>query len=251
MKDNNDLILKEKILEAYNLRGYKKGARQIKMVLYRNLNTNFNLKRIRRIMKKYKIVCPYRKPNPYKKIAKATKEHSTVANTLKRNFKQEIPGKVLLTDITYLKYFNGKTAYLSVIKDGSTNEILAHQLSDSLKLQIATDTIKKLKARELELPDNAFIHSDQGVHYTCPKFQKVLKKNNLKQSMSRRGNCWDNAPIESFFGHLKDEINIGECESYMILNREIDRYIYYYNNHRPQWDLNKLTPVEYRSQLIK
>lgn len=250
IKDNNDLALKEIILEAYNLRGYKKGAQQIKMVLFRDLDTNFNLKRIRRIMKKYKIVCPYRKPNPYKKIAKATKEHSTVPNTLKRNFKQEIPGKVLLTDITYLKYSNGKTAYLSVIKDGSTNEILAHHLSDSLKLKIATETIWKLKANETKLPDDAFIHSDQGVHYTCPKFHKLLVKNKLKQSMSRRGNCWDNAPIESFFGHLKDEINISGCESYKVLNREIDRYIHYYNNHRPQWNLKKLTPVEYRSQLI-
>ena len=169
----------------------------------------YNLKRIRRIMKKYNIICPIRKANPYRRMMKATKEHTVLPNILNRNFKQNIPGKVLLTDITYLFYGNGQKAYLSTIKDGSTNEILAYNVSDSLKLDIVTDTIHKLKKnRNIKLHKDAFIHSDQGVHYTSPIFQKLVKKCELGQSMSRRGNCWDNAPQESFFGHFKDEAYI-------------------------------------------
>ena len=92
-------------------------------------------------MRKYNIVCPHRNPNKYKLIAKATKEHSTLPNTLNREFKQGIPRKVLLTDISYLSYGRGQRAYLSAIKDGSTNEILAYEVSDNLKLELATNTI--------------------------------------------------------------------------------------------------------------
>ena len=91
----------------------------------------------------------------------------------------------------------------------STNEILAYNVSDRITLDIATDTVHKLKKnRNLKLAKDAFIHSDQGVHYTSPIFQKLVKKLGLGQSMSRRGNCWDNAPQESFFGHFKDEAYI-------------------------------------------
>lgn len=125
----------------------------------------YNLKRIRRIMRKYGIICPFRKANPYKRMMKATKEHTILPNLLKRNFKQNIPGKVLLTDITYLFYGKGKKAYLSTIKDGSTNEILAYNVSNRLTLDIATDTVHKLKKnRNIKLAKGAFIHSDQGVH---------------------------------------------------------------------------------------
>lgn len=211
----------------------------------------YNLKRIKRIMKKYSIVCPYRKANPHKRMAKATKEHATLPNSLKRNFKQGVARKVLLTDITYLPYSKGRRAYLSVIKDGSTNEILSYHILNNMSLEIAIETIKKLKSSKIKLSKSAFIHSDQGVHYTHPTFQKLLKKNKIGQSMSRRGNCWDNAPIESFFGHMKDEVEIKKCENYKDLKKEITKYINYYNNHRPQWNLNRLTPVEYRNQLLK
>lgn len=159
-------------------------------------------------MRKCGIECPYRKPNPYKKMAKATKEHRVVPNKLNRNFKQGIPGLVLLTDTTYLLCGNGRVSYLSTIKDGSTNEILAYHISDRITLDITTETIKKLmRNKKVTLHKDAFIHSDQGVHYASPKYQKLLKDCNLGQSMSRRGNCWDNAPQESFFGHVKDEVD--------------------------------------------
>ena len=227
-RNQNDEILRNNILKAYEFKGQKKSARQIKMTLQSQFNINYNLKRIRRIMKKYCICCPIRKPNPYKRMMKATREHSVLTNFLNREFKQNVPAKVLLTDITYLFYGDGKKAYLSTIKDGSTNEILAHNLSENLSLDIAIDTIHKLmKNTDITLSKDAFIHSDQGVHYTSPKFQKLVKDYNLGQSMSRRGNCWDNAPQESFFGHFKDEAHIKSCKSLDELNYEIDDYMNY------------------------
>lgn len=209
-REKQDEVIKNNVLKAFNYRGYKKGSRSIKMTLKEKFGINYSRKRIQRIMRKFNIVCPIRKPNPYKRIAKATKEHTVVPNILNRNFKQDIPGKVLLTDITYLPYSNSN----------------------------------------IKLAKDAFIHSDQGSHYTSPTFQKLLKSKKLGQSMSRRGNCWDNAPQESFFGHMKDEINYKSCSSLEELQLIIDDYIDYYNNERCQWNLKKLTPVKYRNQLL-
>ena len=110
-------------------------------------------------MRKYGIVCPIRKANPYRRMAKATKEHKVLNNKLKRNFKQEVAGKVLLTDITYIQYGSGNTTYLSTIKDGSTNEILSYELSDRLTLDIAINTVEKLmNNKQVQLSKEAFIH---------------------------------------------------------------------------------------------
>jgi putative transposase len=251
-RDVKDESVRDIILKAFNFKRRKKGARQIKMTLKGEFGIIYNLKRIRRIMKKYDIVCPIRKANPYRRMMKATQEHRALPNLLNRQFKQNIPGKVLLTDITYLFYGNGKKAYLSTVKDGSTNEILAYHLSDKMTLDIATETIHKLaNNKQVNLAKDAFIHSDQGSHYTSPVFQALVRSYDLNQSMSRRGNCWDNAPQESFFGHFKDETYIKPCQSLCELGQEIDDYIIYYNNYRYQWGLNKMTPVQYRDHLLK
>lgn len=247
-QDKADEVVKAIILKAYHFRGRKKGARQIKMTLHNQYGITYNVKRIRRIMKKFEIICPIRKANPARRIAKATKEHRSCPNELKRNFKQGVAGKVLLTDITYLTYRNGRRAYLSTIKDAETNEILAYEVSNSLSLDIALNTLKKLRKHK-HLAEDAFIHSDQGFHYTSPTYQALVKKMGLGQSMSRRGNCWDNAPQESFFGHFKDETNIKDCETLEEVKREIKCYMTYYNYYRGQWKLKKLPPAKYRQQL--
>lgn len=250
-REQLDLEAKEIILKAFDRRGYKKGSRSIKMILENDFNILFSRKKIQRIMRKYGIVCPHRKPNPYKRIAKATKEHQVVPNKLNREFKQGIPGKVLLTDITYLPYNGNSMAYLSTIKDASTNELLAYHVSDRITLDIATKTIHKLmKNKKITLHKDAFIHSDQGSHYTSPRYQKLLKKYDLGQSMSRRGNCWDNAPQESFFGHLKDEVDYQSCKTLKELKAKINHYMVYYNNYRYQWNLKKMTPIQYRNHLL-
>lgn len=134
------------------------------MVLENEFGIKYNLKKIRRIMKKYNIICPVRKANTYRRMMKATKEDTVMPHLLNREFKQNIPAKVLLTDITYLTYNNGKRLYLSTIKDSSTNEILAYNVSSSLKLDIVLDTIDIIKNTGVKLHKDAFIHSDQGVH---------------------------------------------------------------------------------------
>ena len=250
-REANDLKTKQIILKEFNHRGYKKGSRSIKMTLENEFGIKMNRKKIQRIMRKYNIVCPIRKANPYKRMAKATQEHRVVENKLNREFKQNIPGKVLLTDITYMPYGNNKMAYLSTVKDSSTNEILAYNLSNSLAIELVTETVDKLVSTEsFKLHKDAFIHSDQGVHYTSPRFQNLLKQNNLGQSMSRKGNCWDNAPQESFFGHMKDEIDYKSCNEFEELQIMVDDYMDYYNNFRCQWNLKKLTPVQFRNQLL-
>lgn len=250
-REQSDLKAKNIILKAFNRRGYKKGSRSIKMILENEFNIQYSRKRIQRIMRKFDIICPHRKSNPYRKIAKATKEHQVVPNKLNRDFKQGIPGKVLLTDITYLPYDKSSMAYLSSIKDASTNEILAYDVSDRITLDIATNTIHKLmKNKRINLHKDAFIHSDQGSHYTSPRYQRLLKEYGLGQSMSRRGNCWDNAPQESFFGHLKDEVDYKCCKNLDELKAKINHYMVYYNNYRYQWNLKKMTPIQYRNHLL-
>lgn len=250
-REQLDLEAKEFILKAFKRRGYKKGSRSIKMVLESKYGVLFSRKKIQRIMRKYGIVCPHRRSNPYRKIAKATKEHQVVPNKLNREFKQGVPGKVLLTDITYLPYAGRQMAYLSTIKDASTNEILAYHVSDRITLDITTQTIHKLmNNKKVKLDKDAFIHSDQGSHYTSPRYQKLLKKYGLGQSMSRRGNCWDNAPQESFFGHLKDEVDYRSCQTLNELKAKIKHYINYYNHDRYQWNLKKMTPVQFRNHLL-
>ena len=107
------------------------------------------------------------------------------------------------------------------------------------------------KQKKVPIPNDAFVHSDQGSHYTSPTFQELLKELKLGQSMSRRGNCWDNAPQESFFGHMKDEIDFKKILTFQELQVEIDKYITYYNNYRYQWNLKKMSPVQYRNHLLQ
>lgn len=250
-QEEQDEQVKERILQAFHFKRRKKGARQIQMTLAGQFQVVYNLKRIRRIMKKYNIICPVRRANPYKKIMKATQEHRVMPNLLQRQFKSGTPGEILLTDITYLFYGKGKKAYLSTIKDSSTNEIVAYHVSDRMTMDLAIETLVKLKKNRMFCQaENALLHSDQGTHYTHPDFQKKVKKLGLRQSMSRRGNCWDNAPQESFFGHFKDEAVLAECTSLEALKREIKSYMTYYNHYRYQWNLKRMTPVQYRDHLL-
>lgn len=122
-------------------------------------------------------------------MLKATQEHWTCPNLLNREFKQEKPGLVFLTDITYIYYGKGQKAYLSCVKDSTTNEIVAHHVSTFLGMEIVYQTLEKLKTVDGILHPDALLHSDQGFHYTHPLFQQKVKDTGLRQSMSRKGNC--------------------------------------------------------------
>ena len=201
IKDRKDF---EIILKAFNYRGYAKGVNGIYIRLKRE-GIIFNKKKIRRLMRKFNLNCPIRKPNPYKRMLKSMQTSNYAPNILNREFEAHGPRYVLLTDITYL-FFGPKRikVYLSVIKDAYTKEILAYVLSMSLEVDFVLETINQLFEKHFgELHTDALIHSGQGSHYTSTKFIKLISDKNLRQSMSRRGNCWDNAPQESFFGHMQ------------------------------------------------
>jgi putative transposase len=246
--DERDVSL---IRERFDsLRG-KAGALVIKMHLEQESGVVMNHKKIRRLMRKFNLVAKIRQANPYRKMAKATQEHKTCPNLLKRQFDQMEPEKVLLTDITYMHYGNGQCAYLSTVKDGATRQILAHYLSSSLELSLVERTMDRLLERlDGNIHPEAILHSDQGMHYTHPRFRLYVDKAGFKQSMSRKGNCWDNASMETFFGHMKDELEYKDCETIQQLRARVEEYISYYNSGRYQWTLKRMTPDEYRSHLL-
>jgi transposase InsO family protein len=246
-KDEQDEEDFKWVMTAYKFRRRNKGAKSIKMTLKGQFDIIMNLKKIRRLMKKYNLICPIRKANPSKRMAKAMQTSNVADNKLQRKFKDGNPNQILLTDITYLTYDLNKRAYLSSIKDGVTNEIHAYMVSDSLDIKFVEQTLDQLEM--LMLDPRALINSDQGCHYTSYTFQKRAKELGLEQSMSRRGNCWDNAPIESFFGHMKDEINLIDCKTLKDVIQEIDDYMNYYNHYRYQWNLNRMTPKQYGDML--
>ena len=251
LKEEQDRKDFEIILIAYNYKGYNKGARGIYMrLLHMDPPIIMNVKKIRRLMKKYNLFCPIRKANPYRRMAKALKTNNVADNLLNREFKLHGPRAILLTDITYLPY-NGTKCYLSTILDAYTKEILSYVLSESLEVDFVLETVNQLIDNHgVILTDETLVHSDQGYHYTSYSFIQILKDKELRQSMSRKGNCWDNAPQESFFGHMKDEIDISKCKTFNEVKAIIDDWIYYYNHERYQWDLAKLSPCEYYEYII-
>ncbi|UII58662.1 IS3 family transposase (plasmid) [Cytobacillus spongiae] len=246
-KDEQDVTL---IRSIFQREDEKVGALQIKMFLENDYDVIMNHKKIRRLMRKFHLVTKIRRANPYKRMMKATQEHRTCPNLLNREFKQEKPGLVFLTDITYIYYGKGQKAYLSCVKDSTTNEIVAHHVSTSLGMDLVYRTLEKLKVAQNGFHPRSLIHSDQGFHYTHPFFQQKVKEAGLQQSMSRKGNCWDNAPMESFFGHFKDHVNHKACRNLNELKEKVDTFIQRYNHRRYQWELNKMTPVQYRGHLL-
>ena len=241
-KDRMDFSL---IAEACRFRGYSKGVRGIYMRLL-HMGIRMNHKKIRRLMKKYGLFCPVRKANPYRQMMRAMRTNKIADNLVKREFREHGPRKILLTDITYIPFQEG-FVYLSVITDAYTKQVLAYRLSRSLEVDFVLETVYSLiRAHGISLNQKTYIHSDQGSHYTSIRFQELIRDQGLIQSMSRKGNCWDNSPQESLFGHMKDEIGKGiRNQSYEEIQTIIDDWMDYYNNDRYQWNLARLSPNEY------
>ena len=172
---------------------------------------------------------------------------STAENLVNREFESRGPRAVLLTDITYIP-LNGKFCYLSTILDACTKQVLAYAMSESLEVDFVLEMVERLVQNHgTSLNKETVIHSDQGTHYTSLRFIQLVESQELRRSMSRRGNCWDNAPQESFFGHMKDELagEIPSWTSFADANASIDRWMDSYNKDRCQWDLAKLSPNEF------
>ena len=210
-----------------------------------------NLKKIRRLMKKFNLVCPIRRPNPYRRMARDMQTNHVAPNVVNREFRLYGARKILLTDITYLFYRGGR-CYLSVIMDAYTKEVLAWCVSESLAVEFVIQTVEQLQQKHgMSLDNKVIVHSDQGCHYTSNAFITKLRDAEFVQSMSAKGCCWDNAPQESFFGHMKDEIKaeVAKCQSFPKVRELLEDWMDYYNHDRYQWDLLKLSPAEFYEYL--
>jgi transposase InsO family protein len=173
-------------------------------------------------------------------------------NILNRQFKAHGARKVLLTDITYIPRRKAhesdslRFSYLSVIMDAYTKQVLAWVLSLSLEVDFVLETVQQLMDKHGdELKTDVMMHSDQGGHYKSTKFIEIMQSKRLRQSMSRKANCWDNAPQESLFGHMKSEIHLNPSDNHTEIEAKIADWMDYYNNERYQWSLMKLSPNEF------
>lgn len=252
MKHAEDKELRDKeiiclIKQIDEQRQHKAGIRTIAMILRNKYKIIVNLKKIARIKREQGLITKIRRKNPYHVLFKKGLEHRTAPNLLQRKFDVNVPDRVYSTDISYLIYKGGQRAYLSATKDLATKEIVAFNVSKDLSLQTALVSLEQTLQRKD--CSKLMVHSDQGTHYTHPFYVDKLKKLGVTQSMSRKGNCLDNAPIESFFGHLKDDVDIKSCQSFNEVKTLVENYIYYYNNERYQWGLNKMTPAQRRCHL--
>ena len=250
-QDKRDFDL---ILAAYKHRGYDKGARGIYMRLLRlDPPIVMNTKKVSRLMRKFNLVCSVRKVNPYRVSNKTHLAARASPNLLNRAFRAHGARTVLLTDITYIhrrkRTEDGpeKYSYLCVIMDAFTKEILSYSVGVSPDTDLVVESVNALMEKHgHELKTDALIHSDQGCQYTSHRFAELLRNLELRQSMWRRACCWDNAPQESLFGHMKDEIHLRpRSDNHAIITRKMDDWVDYYNNDRPQWSLAKLAPSEF------
>lgn len=233
---------------------YTKGAKTIAQLLRQDKNNPIivNHKKIARIMSDNGLhakVKVRKHPKDYYRT-KEQKAASLPGNVLNREFSSTEPNKKLLTDITYIKIKNNDWCFLSAIKDVFNREIVAAVMSRVLNEQLVLDTIAQLKENVGSL-DGVLIHSDQGWTYTNPRFVKLLKEEGVIQSLSRVGNCWDNAPMESFFSTFKSETIHRDSSYYSNLSysemvQVVQDYIEYYNYDRISKGLNWMSPVKYR-----
>ncbi len=235
--------VEQAIIEICQSTQYRYGHRKVKALLERTYQIKRHRNTVQTIMQKHHLQCRV-KP---KKKWKAQGETVIIApDRLKRNFQSAEPNQKWVTDITYIQY--GRTVkYLSTIMDLYNNEIVAAKLYDHQQTPLVLDTLKEALKRRA-YPEGVIIHSDQGSVYTSYAYQAYVTENNLVSSMSRRGNCWDNAVIESFHSNLKSEgfiytrynsLSNGETIS------RVNQYLKYYNEERIQEKLGYLSPIDF------
>lgn len=229
------------IAKIYHIRRIY-GYRRIAQRLLKRYRLKVNHKKVRRIMRTLGISSIIRRRRYPKPVIACTPVKCP--NLLQRNFKANQPGRKLVTDITYL-FVGGQRYYMSAIVDLFNNQVVSYHLSDSPDLQLVLTTLDKWIAKEKDV-QGAIVHSDQGGTYTSSIYSNVLERHGITQSMSRPGSPLDNAPMESFLGHLKCEaIYPNDIRTFEELQFIVDEYITFYNNERPQSRLNGCAPVEY------
>ncbi|WP_152397090.1 IS3 family transposase [Paenibacillus guangzhouensis] len=233
--DENTVI--KDILAIHRIRPYY-GYFRMRTAL-RKEGLYVNHKKVRRLMRELGIQSVIRKKRPFA----GRKPSVLFQNVLNREFTSAAAKLKLVTDITYVRVGHG-FLYLSVVLDLYNNEILTWRLGERNDLELVLDTVKQLNTPK------AILHSDQGFQYTTKTYAKLLADRKLVGSHSRRGNCFDNACVESFFSHLKAEkLHLVKPNGASEAERLITEYIAYYNHERFQKKLGDLSPVEYRKAI--
>lgn len=222
---------------------YRYGHRKITKVLKNKYHIILNRNTVQTIMQKNHVQC---KVKPKRKWKSQGESEIIAPNILNRDFSACKPNEKWVTDITYIQY-GSTTLYLSTIMDLYNNEIVAYKLYNHQRTPLVIDTLEEA-LHNRNHPEGVIVHSDQGSVYTSYVFQNHLKKNHLISSMSRRGNCWDNAVIESFHSSLKTEefqyIRFNSLSNLAVTSK-IHEYMHHYNEERIQEKLGYLTPKEF------
>ena len=218
--------------------GYRRVYQQL-----RNEGYTINHKTVQRLMQEMNLKSKVRK---VRYLSYRGEVGKTAPNILNRDFKAVRPNQKWATDVTEFKVADRK-AYLSPIMDMFNGEIIAYTISDRPDLKMVMDMMSTAK-RKVKSTNGVILHSDQGWHYQHMKYQQRLKRYGIIQSMSRKGNCLDNAVMENFFGIMKSELlYLQQFSDMEVFKCELRKYINYYNNERIKLKLNGKSPVQYRA----
>lgn len=241
LRKRDDSVLKEHILaihQTHKMYGYPR----MKIAL-QDKGFHVNHKKVYRLMSELGIQSIIRK----KRRVWGNRISRVFDHVLARQFKERMENEVFVTDITYLPTKNG-FLYLSAVQDLYNNELVAWQISERNDLELVMDTLAELTAKRNVY--RSIIHSDQGFPYTSIKYHQKVEQLGMIGSHSRKGNCHDNACIESFFSHFKSEcLYLLHDDSEEAVRQAVEPYIYFYNYQRFQKRLNHLAPIEYRHQM--
>ena len=238
--------IKELIKTIYDKHKGRFGYRRITLML-KQKGIVINHKTVLRLMKTLglKSVIRIKKYKSYK-----GEQGKIAPNILQRNFKATRPNEKWATDVTEFNV-SGNKLYLSPIIDLFNGEIISYELSKRPNFAQIVTMLKK-SFKKLPNKTDLILHSDQGWQYQMKQYQGILKEKGIKQSMSRKGNCLDNAVIENFFGILKSELfYLKKYKSINELKNEIKEYIDYYNNERIKLNLKGMSPIQYRAHYYK
>ncbi len=237
--------VKAEITAIYHENKGRYGYRRITTELHKR-NFLLNHKTVQRLMKELGLVCRVRR----KKYRSYKGEVGKIApNLLNRDFRAEKPNQKWVTDVTEFSLF-GEKLYLSPILDLCSSDLVSYTISDHPVLSMVTTMLDKAFEK---IPDGTglILHSDQGWQYQHKRYQRMLREKGIRQSMSRKGNCLDNAVIENFFGLLKSELlYLQEFRSMEHFKQELVAYLDYYNNRRIKAKLKGLPPAIHRQQAL-
>jgi len=245
-RPDKDADLKSLITAIYNEHRGRYGYRRIRDQLH-NQGHEVNHKKVQRLMKELGLQCTVR----MKKYRSYKGTVGRIApNVLNRDFNATKPNEKWATDITKFKLF-GEKLYMSPILDLYNGEIITFTIDSRPVYSLVSRMLDKALER-LRDKDKLLLHSDQGWHYQMPTYQQALKGRGITQSMSRKGNCYDNAVIENFFGILKSEfLYTQEFQSIEHFKTELAQYIEYYNNKRIKAKLKGMSAVQYRTHALQ